>query len=238
MRVPFENISKIYRLKHEGLHGAPELDAYLDGIERLHFGGTCYANNYHLYLLLKSLGYDARLCGADMSTPDAHLVVLVTVEGSEYLVDAGYAAPFLEPLARDLECDAVVELGHSRYVLRPQTADGRSRLDLYRNSTLTHGYEINPTPRMIEHFAASIAASYRPQATFLNALLLVRLFPGRSLVLHNLNLIDSTGPTVRERRLTSMAELPDIVETHFGIPAAITADATNGLSFTADAWRD
>src|SRR5512133_643818 len=69
-RVPFENVSKLYRRRHAGLEGLPDLDAFLDGIERFHFGGTCYANNFHLYTLLASLGYEARLCGADMREPD------------------------------------------------------------------------------------------------------------------------------------------------------------------------
>ena len=57
--VPFENISKLYYKKHRGLRGLPGLDLYLDGIERHHFGGTCYANNHYLNLLLQYLGYDA-----------------------------------------------------------------------------------------------------------------------------------------------------------------------------------
>src|SRR5512143_789806 len=56
---------------------------------------------YYLYRLLENLGYRVRLCGADMSRPDVHLVIVVTVEGHEYVVDGGYGAPFLAPLPRD-----------------------------------------------------------------------------------------------------------------------------------------
>ena len=45
--VPFENISKLHNRKHHGLTGLPSIQLYLDGIERHHFGGTCYANNFH-----------------------------------------------------------------------------------------------------------------------------------------------------------------------------------------------
>lgn len=48
MRVPFENISKLYYKKHQGLRGLRSLELFLDGIERFHFGGTCYTNNYYL----------------------------------------------------------------------------------------------------------------------------------------------------------------------------------------------
>ncbi len=49
LRVPFENISKLYYKKHLGLRGLPSLELFLDGIERCHFGGTCYANNYYAH---------------------------------------------------------------------------------------------------------------------------------------------------------------------------------------------
>ena len=47
-RVPFENVSKLYRLRRLGLAGLPPLDVFLDGIERYRLGGTCYSNNCHL----------------------------------------------------------------------------------------------------------------------------------------------------------------------------------------------
>jgi arylamine N-acetyltransferase len=72
-RVPFENISKLYRFKHQGLAGIPSIEVYLEGIERFHFGGTCYPNNFHFCRLLRTLGYDAasgRTCPrARTSTP-------------------------------------------------------------------------------------------------------------------------------------------------------------------------
>ena len=108
----------------------PILGLFLDGIERFNFGGTCYPNNYYFYQLLANLGYQTKLCGADMSNPDVHLVSMVTLEKREYLVDVGYAAPFIAPMPRDLATDYVVVLGRDRYVLKPQDARGRSRMDL------------------------------------------------------------------------------------------------------------
>ena len=52
-RVPFENVSKLYRFRRSGFRGIPDLERHLDDIERLHCGGTCYANNYHLHRLLR-----------------------------------------------------------------------------------------------------------------------------------------------------------------------------------------
>lgn len=81
MRVPFENISKLHR-KRQGFAGVPDARTFLDGMEQYHFGGTCYANNFHLYTLLASLGYEVKLCAADMANPDVHMVIMVSVDGS------------------------------------------------------------------------------------------------------------------------------------------------------------
>jgi arylamine N-acetyltransferase len=105
MRVPFENISKL-KWKHEsGGAGIPDLKRYLRGIRDYNFGGTCYTNASHFHSLLAHLGYDVKLCGADMSQPDVHLVNVVRIDNREYLVDVGYAAPFLEPLPFDRDSD-------------------------------------------------------------------------------------------------------------------------------------
>lgn len=93
IRIPFENISKLYYRKRLGLVNIPPIQLYLDGIDQFHFGGTCYSNNYYFHLLLCSLGYEAKLCAADMKTPQVHALNMIRIEGREYLADTGYAAP-------------------------------------------------------------------------------------------------------------------------------------------------
>ena len=234
-RVPFENVSKLYFKKHLGLRGLPGLERFLAGIERYHFGGTCYPNNCYFYELLTSLGYRTTLCGADMSKPDVHLVCIVDLEDRQFLVDVGYAAPFFTPLPRDLKNDYVIEWGRDRYVLGPQDDSGRSRLELYRDGSLKHGYVVKPTPRRIGDFDKVIADSYRDEATFMNAILLARFFPDRSLVVQNLTVVEA-GTTSKIHALTDRGELVRIVEERFGIPSRITAEAVDGLDLLRDAW--
>ncbi len=236
LRVPFENVSKLYYKKHRGLRSIPSLELFLDGIERFHFGGTCYTNNYYLYQLLANLGYQNKLCGADMSNPDVHLVSVVNIEKREYLVDVGYAAPFLVPIPRDLTTDYTIVLGRERYVLKPQDASGCSRLELYRDANLEHGYLAKPAPRQIHEFEQAIADSYREDATFMNALLLARFFPNRSLVIHNLTVIESQGTASSIRTLASQEELGQAVFECFGIPEEFTLEVVNGLGQLKDAW--
>lgn len=236
LRVPFENISKLY-YKQQGRRSLPSLDQFLTGIDRFNFGGTCYSNNYYLYQLLANLDYQIVLCGADMSNPDVHVVSLVIVEQREYLVDVGYAAPFLTPLPRDLTTDYMIALGHDRYVLKPQDDQRRSRLELYREGNLKHGYVVKPVPRQIGDFDQVITDSYRDAATFMNAILLARFFLDRSIVIHNLTVIEARGTELETRTLANRDALVQAIYDYFGIPEEITLDAMKGLELSGDAWN-
>jgi len=233
--VPFENISKLYYRKHLGLKSLPDINTYLDGIEQYHFGGTCFSNNYYFHLLLANLGYKVRLCGADMNNVDAHMASLVEIEGREFLIDVGYAAPFLSPLPRDIKIDYSIILGRDRYVLKPQDGNGRSRLELYRDGVLKHGYLAKPDFKTIDDF--SITDSFGEDATFMNALLLARFFPNRSIVIHNLTVTESQGSKSRRYFLKDRAELGRTVEDLFGIPEHIVMEAVSELRNLNDPWN-
>ncbi len=237
VKVPFENVSKLYYKKHHNLQGLPNLEFFMDGIERYHFGGTCYSNNFYFYQLLASLDYRIKLCGADMLNPDVHLVSVVRVEQREYLIDVGYAAPFLTPLPRDLKTDYIIVLGRDQFVLKPQDARGCSQMELYRDGSLKHSYLVNPTPRQIQEFDQVIVDSYREASTFMNSILLARFFPYRSLVLHNLTMIESQGTISRSQILTSRAELIQAAYEYFAIPKEFTMDVVKDIGQFDDAWN-
>ena len=237
LEIPFENVSKLYYKETCHLQDLPALELYLDGIERFHFGGTCYSNNYHFYQLLDTLGYHIRLCGADMSDPDVHLVSVVTVEQKEYLVDVGYAAPFLSPLPRDLKQNYTVTLGRDRYVLRPRDSTGRSQMELHRDGSLKHGYSVNPAPRQIHEFQKQIEDSYRADSTFMNTLLLARFFPDRSLVLHNLTVIESQGTVTKSHTLSSRDELVQAINDYFSISGELSEPIVREMPLSGSAWN-
>ncbi|HEX9189575.1 MAG TPA: arylamine N-acetyltransferase [Vicinamibacteria bacterium] len=235
-RIPFENVSKLYYGRRNAPpRRPPDLVRYLDGIERHHLGGTCYANAFNLHLLLAHLGYDVSLCGADMSAPDVHLVNVVWVEGRPYLVDVGYGAPFLEPLPLDVAEDQEIAWGRERYVLTPRDAAGRSRLELHRDGELRHGYTVNPAPRRIEEFAQVIADSFSDEATFMHALLIARFWPTRSVTLRNRTLIEAEGTRYRLRQIPGRADLPAAIEEHFLIPRGMAREALDGVDLTMQA---
>jgi arylamine N-acetyltransferase len=237
MKVPFENLSKLYYKKHHNLQGLPNFELFLDGIERFHFGGTCYSANYYFYQLLVNLGYQVKLCGADMLNPDVHLVSIVNVEQREYLIDVGYAAPFLTPLPRDQKTDHIIILGQDEYVLKPQDARACSRMEFYRDGNLKQSYTVNPLPRQFQEFEHIIADSFREDSTFMNKLLLARFFPDRSLVLHNLTMIESQGSLSKSQILTSRDELIQAAFEYFAIPKEITRDVVKDIGLIGDAWN-
>lgn len=234
--APFENISKLYRYRTTGSTTIPSLAEYLDGIETWRLGGTCYTNNSHFFSLLERLGFDVSLCGADMNQPDVHMVSMVRIDERELMVDVGYAAPFFRPLPRDLDDAHVIEFGSCRYVLHPQDRQGRSRLELIRDGVPVHGYLAKPDPRTPSHFSAIVADSFRPDQTFMNAVVIERFATdGSSTRVHNLELIETPPkglPTTTA--LADRDELIDVIEHRFGVPAELIHTALRGVDLTAD----
>ncbi len=231
-RIPFENISKLHRRRDPRTRGLPNLREFLEGIERHHFGGTCYPINFHLHELLADLGYDVKLCGADMSAPDVHLVNVVTLRGRPFLVDGGYAAPFLEPIPLDLDRDHTIVWGAERSVVGRRDARGRSRIERHADGGAVHAYVVNPAPRRIEEFAGVIADSFSDQATFMHALLLVRFRARSSVTLRNLTIVRVDGASSRVTQLSGINEVPGVVEREFQISAEVVRRALEGVELT------
>jgi arylamine N-acetyltransferase len=236
-KIPFENISKLYYLNKMNLRSIPGADQYLDGIEKYNFGGTCYSNNFYLHLLLKSLGYNIRLCGADMNQPDVHMVNIIEVDGREYLVDGGNAAPFFNPLPRDISEDYSIATGNSLYVLKPRDAGGRSRMNLYRDGQHIHGYLAKPEPKTLDDFQTAILDSFSPESTFMRAVLLTRFFDNSSVIIHNYTLIKTLGKSISKNKLNNHQELIKAIEIHFRIPSAITEQALSGRKKFKNVWE-
>ena len=234
--VPFENISKLFYKKRSGLTSLIDFELYLDGIEKYHFGGTCYANNFYLNRLLTWLGYEVKLCGADMKNPDVHIVNIVKIENREFLVDTGYGAPFSEPFPLDLSTDYEIIIGNERYVLKPRDDNNRHQMGLFRDGMLKHGYCINPTPRQIGEFLQVIANSFREEATFMNALLITRFEGDLFLSIRNLTVTEFTRSAANHQTLGSREQLARVIERRVGISEGIVLESLEGLQLAGDAW--
>jgi len=233
-RAPFENLSKLLYKQRRGLTFVPGADLFIEGIERWNFGGTCYANNCYLCRLLLALGFDARFCAADMSAPNVHAAIIVTLEGVEYLVDAGYAAPFASPMRRDLREELAIHYDRNSYILKPQDAAGRSRLEHRRDGATTHGYTLKPEARELEEFREVIEGSFHQDATFMNAVLVARFRPEGFVTLHNTTVLIEREGESEEYQLSGREAMCAEIERLFGIPEEMARAATAGIVLLKD----
>lgn len=234
IKIPFENISKLL-YKKQGMDDIPDLSTYLDGIDKYNFGGTCYANNYYINLLLNHLGFDVMLCGADMKNPDVHIINIVTIDKQQYIVDAGYAAPFLKPLPLFLNKDLTISLGNEKFIIKPKDEISNSKIEHYYNGELKHWYTAKPKERSIKEFRNVIKGSYSDEALFMNIFRITRFTENGSLVLRNLQLTESNGSNYTTIDFTRN-ELPQIVEDKFFIPADISREALNTINEFQDVF--
>ena len=229
-RVPFENVSKLIDHRRGEAAHIPTLDHFLDRLEHLNLGGTCYTLATHFIDLLTHIGYQARLCGADMDRPNVHMVGVVTLDDHDWLVDVGYAAPFKEPLALDLSHPVVVGHGPERYVLHPRDRDGRWRMDQERDEKVIHGYTFDRVARQPDEFQDVIAESFDPGAHFLNCLRIVRHQGERSIAVRDFAVQVTQGPVQRTRTLPDRDALLDVVTILLGISRAAVGEACDALA--------
>lgn len=234
IRIPFENISKLL-YKKQGIKSIPDLPTYLEGIEKYNFGGTCYSNNYYLYLLLKYLGYDIKLCGADMKNPDVHIISIVKINNNEYIVDCGYAAPFFEPLRRDLSENYILNFGIELYKLKPKDIAGRTKVEQYYDGKLQHWYTAKPMARMIGDFREVIEKSYSDDAVFMNAVRITKFLNSGAIVLKNLSLTEVIGNKSSTINF-SLTDLASVIQKKFDMPIDLVERAISHFKELRDIY--
>ncbi|MDW5416354.1 arylamine N-acetyltransferase [Iodobacter sp. CM08] len=98
--IPFENLDihlgVAIELSHPALFNKVILDKR---------GGFCYELNYLFFALLSSIGFNAQLISAQVFNgksygPDFdHLLLLITLEGQQFIADVGFGDSFQIPLS-------------------------------------------------------------------------------------------------------------------------------------------
>ena len=163
-------------------------------------------------------------------------VVIATVEQKEYLLDVGYGGPFFEPLPLLLREPRVIVLGRERYVFSFDGTTGRIALAHYRDGEYRHGYSVNPRGRDIEEFRDVIGASFNDDATFMNALLVIRFTPEGSEVLHNMRYVETRHDVVSTRILRDRGEVVEIAAQRFRMPRSIVEELIADLPMRKDPY--
>jgi N-hydroxyarylamine O-acetyltransferase len=225
-RVPFENVSKVLLFGREGSGRPATIDEYLDGIEHFDLGGTCYSANPFFAELLRAVGFDAGLFGADMSTPNVHTVIRVRIAGRAYHVDAGYGGPFREPLCLEDLPHEICE-GELRY--RVEGGGQEVAVSVYSGGERTQGYRAHEPPRAFDFFRQIILDSFLPGKTFMTHLRIVRIFARHSAELFDQTLTVHREGSSRTQELGSMAELRRAVEDDLAMPRCPVDEAIEVL---------
>lgn len=230
LKIPFENLSKLYYHKKYNLNYIPNFTQYLDGIEQYHFGGTCYTTNYYLHELLKFLGYDVDLCGANMDHPDVHIANIVKLNELEYIADVGFSSPFLDPIPRNMNSDYTIKsFDNKSYLIKPMDSNGCSSLFFYKDGEYKNAYILKPDPRKITDFKKVIKESYNDNAGFMNRVLITLFGENFSKRLNNNHFEEQNGKTIKKIELHSKSDLIDFIEKKFQIPVFISSFALNNI---------
>jgi len=227
-RVPFENVSKLVLLGREGAGRATTLQEYLDGIESQDLGGTCHTNNRFLADLLRGLGYEADLLGADMTKPDVHTSIRVRLSGAEYHIDVGYGAPFRGAIRLDRLPWEMVQ-GAYRFVFDRAAASGTYQASVFCGEQRLHGYLVHPPARTAAFFDAALQESFRPGMTFTSMLRIIRFFDDSAADLQDSRLSIHRDGKTTVRILRDMAELRAAVCNDLAMPRCPIDESVTAL---------
>jgi N-hydroxyarylamine O-acetyltransferase len=112
--IPFENLDIHYRDKI-----TLDYARVFDKLVTRKRGGFCYELNGLFYHLLFHLGYDCYITSAQMKNEDqtfdpdfGHMMIVVTIDDQDYLVDVGFGNSFLYPKLID---KGVVQMDYTTY---------------------------------------------------------------------------------------------------------------------------
>ncbi len=217
--IPFENLNPLLRIPV--VLDIRSLQAKLIDAKR---GGYCFEHNLLLKTALETLGFAVTGLAARVlwgRTPDAitsrgHMVLLVEVEGEQYIADVGFGGQTMTgPLRLELDTEQatphepcrLVEWGGD-FLLETKIRDEWKpmyRFDLQRQ-------------HLIDYEVSSWYLSNHPQSHFVTGLRAARAVQGRRFNLLGKELTTHTlGAQSTTRTLRSVDELTEALETTFGI---------------------
>ena len=212
--VPFENLDVYY-----GAGVEVGADWALDKVVRRRRGGWCFELNTAFAELLRAIGFDVGLRGAEVmwgrpqpDSPD-HMTLEVKLDGRSWLVDVGFGDAFCRPLALD---DPDPQDGESR-PYRVRDVDGYVVLDSETDGEWTSDYRFRPIDVDLSVFEP---ASQRLQHTaglhWTETRFATRLFPGGRVALLHDRLKLTRGSEITEDPVDE-ARWHAELETWFGI---------------------
>jgi len=230
-QVPYENVTKIIRKFSEPdpklrLRGPEEV---MKGFVEDHTGGTCFSLTWCLGSILSEAGYRCYPAMADMKRRNIHCALVVRIGRKKYLVDPGYLLGDPVELTGN---PVTIPTSFGKVELRPR---GAASYDLF---TVAGGekswrYRLRTTPVSKASFFRYWQASF--SLPMMNSLQLTKLTPDGHLYIrdHHLRLRRENQKMNENIR----AGLEQRIETEFGIPGDITAEARGLIERMKEGWR-
>ena len=219
LAIPFENLNVL--LGQPLPLDIPSLQRKLIAERR---GGWCFEHNVLLGTALRAIGFDvlglaARvmwLAPENALTPRSHMVLLVTLDGTRYIVDAGFGGLTLTGPLR-VEIDVEQETPHETFRLRQ--AAGLFVLEASIRGEWRPLYRFDLTPQaIVDYEVSSWYLSTNPRSHFRSTLVAARAAADRRYALRNTDFTIHHRDGYSERQpIASGAQLRAILEESFGI---------------------
>lgn len=217
--IPFENLNPLLGIPV--LLDTPALQSKVIDAQR---GGYCFEQNLLLKEALESLGFPVTSLAArviwnrsdDAITSRSHMLLLVEVEGEQYIADVGFGGQTLTAPLR-LELDTEQETPHEPSRLIEHDGDFLLQAKIRDEWRSMYRFDLQRQYR-IDYEVSSWYLSNHPESHFVTGLRVARAVPGKRFNLLGKELTTHTlGAKSATRTLSSVDELCDTLETLFGI---------------------
>lgn len=217
--IPFENLDPLMG-KAVSLD-QPSLERKLLAERR---GGYCFEHNLLFMRILQDLDYTvrpllARVVWSDsdaISAPPSHLLLLVEINGQNYIADVGFGGQTLTAPLR-LRADAEQSTPHEPY--RLANTDGQWTLQTRIGEDWRSLYVFGIEPATMDEITAINTRTGTDRESPFTSELRVALAPqGKRLKLHNTNFtLQPVGGDAETREIASMEALRLVLTNEFGL---------------------
>lgn len=222
-KIPFENLDI-----HLGRKIVLEEDRLFTKIVDQQRGGICYELNGLFARLLTDIGFDVTLVAAEVFREDGttgplfdHMVILVDLDGNQYLADVGFGDSFTAPLRLS---DASDQTQDGRAYRLQQVASavtvmsGSSAPDGAPNGAMKPLFKFSTTPRHLSDFNAMCTFHQSSdQSHFTRKEVCSRATSNGRITLSGTQLIETDAGSRSVVELASGEERQRALIKHFGI---------------------
>ena len=216
LAIPFENLDI-----HYGKKIILDIRPIFEKVILNKRGGFCFELNSLFYHLLIHLGYDAYLASARVFkdagyTPEFdHMIIIVRLDGLNYLADVGFGSLFTEPK----QINSQAQLDYTEYFKFFKDPD--DHLILKRSSdgvVYSTAYKFDLIRReMIEFMGRCVYHQESPESHFKQNKLITQLFPEGRITLTDRKLKLHLKGELKELPVMNEDEFLSKLEDHFGV---------------------